>query len=159
MPGRMRLKGGFQPVDDTAWQRIRRYAVPGWMIERATAHRLAGDWRSACAAAGVDVAFDLPGLADRYGDAVARAVADDPRHFAPDLPRWHLPRVPGGHSTIVADLRIVLAHYGQAGTVLGPVDGPAGGVRAPAAAGGLAGNVRPSGGGRRTRDSMRAQQT
>ncbi|WP_328302550.1 ankyrin repeat domain-containing protein [Streptomyces sp. NBC_00435] len=116
-PGPVQLKGGFAPADRSTWQRIRRYAVPGWMIERVTAHRLVGDWRSACEAAGVDVTFDLPGLADRYGAAVERAVADDLRHFAPDLLRWHLPRVLGGHSTITPDLRIVLAHYGEDGRV------------------------------------------
>ncbi|OEJ34812.1 ankyrin repeat domain-containing protein [Streptomyces subrutilus] len=104
----------FPPEDGPAWQRIRRYAVPAWMIEQATAHRLAGDWRAACATAAVDVGFDLPGIASRHGAAVAEAVADDLRHFAPDLLRWHLPRVLGGRTTIAPDLRIVLASYGGA---------------------------------------------
>jgi hypothetical protein len=30
------------------WRRVRRYAVPRWMIEQATERRLAGDWRGAC---------------------------------------------------------------------------------------------------------------
>ncbi|MFE2103348.1 ankyrin repeat domain-containing protein, partial [Streptomyces sp. NPDC059468] len=47
------------PADEaSSRRRIRRYAVPGRMIERATERRLAGDWRGACAAANVDVAFD-----------------------------------------------------------------------------------------------------
>ncbi|MFG2981897.1 ankyrin repeat domain-containing protein [Streptomyces sp. NPDC048258] len=108
------LPGGFLPEDGPAWQRIRRYAVPGWMIEQATAHRLAGDWRAACAAAAVDVGFDLPELADRYGASVAEAVEEDLRHLAPDLLRWHLPRVLGGRTTIDIDLRILLASYGGA---------------------------------------------
>ncbi|APU38593.1 ankyrin repeat domain-containing protein [Streptomyces sp. TN58] len=103
--------GGFRQEDGPAWQRIRRYAVPGWMIEQATAHRLAGDWRAACAAAAVDVAFELPELEARYGAGVAGAVAEDLRHLAPDLLRWHLPRLLGGRTTIAPDLRIVLATY------------------------------------------------
>ncbi|MFI8504106.1 ankyrin repeat domain-containing protein [Streptomyces sp. NPDC085524] len=118
------LSDGFRPEDWTAWRRIRRYAVPGWMIEQATAHRLAGDWRAACAAAGVDVLFELPALEARHGAAVAEAIAGDLRHFAPDLLRWHLPRYLGGRTTLTTDLRIVLATYG------GP-DGPALSVTTP----------------------------
>ncbi|MBT2405187.1 MULTISPECIES: ankyrin repeat domain-containing protein [unclassified Streptomyces] len=106
------LPGGFLRADGPAWQRIRRHAVPGWMIEQATAHRLAGDWRAACASAAVDIAFDLPGLAARHGAAVAEAVEDDLRHLAPDLLRWHLPRVLGGRTTLTPDRRILLATYG-----------------------------------------------
>lgn len=120
-----RQPGGFLPEDGPAWQRIRRFAVPAWMIEQATAHRLAGDWRAACATAAVDVGFDLPGIEARHGAAVAGAVADDLRHFAPDLLRWHLPRTLGGRTTIEPDLRIVLASYGGA-------DGPALSVTTPA---------------------------
>ncbi|MFJ4776578.1 ankyrin repeat domain-containing protein [Streptomyces sp. NPDC088762] len=109
------LSGGFRQEDGPAWQRIRRYAVPGWMIEQATAHRLAGDWRAACTAAAVDVDFELPELEARYGAAVAEAVADDLRHLAPDLLRWHLPRLLGGRTTIAPDLRILLASYGGPG--------------------------------------------
>lgn len=109
------LPGGMLPEDRPAWRRIRRYAVPGWMIEQATAHRLAGDWRAACAAAAVDVGFELPELAARYGAAVAESVAEDLRSFAPDLLRWHLPRYLGGRTTIATDLRILLASYGGPG--------------------------------------------
>ncbi|WP_234318094.1 ankyrin repeat domain-containing protein [Streptomyces sp. NRRL S-244] len=106
------LPGGVRAEDGAAWQRIRRHAVPGWMIERATAHRLAGDWQAACAAAAVDVTFDLPGLAARYGAPLAEAVAEDLRHLAPDLVRWHLPRVLGGRTTVEPDVRVLLARYG-----------------------------------------------
>lgn len=108
-----KLPGGFRTEDGPAWQRIRRYAVPGWMIERATAHRLAGDWQEACAVAAVDVAFDLPGLAARHGAPVAEAVEEDLRHLAPDLVRWHLPRVLGGRTTLEPDIRVLLARYGS----------------------------------------------
>ncbi|MCX4695288.1 ankyrin repeat domain-containing protein [Streptomyces sp. NBC_01408] len=113
MMRRAELPGGYDPVDLKAWRRIRRYAVPGWMIERATAHRLAGDWRASCAAAAFDVTFDPADMAARYGAPLAEALEDDLRHLAPDLLRWHLPRVLGGHTTIAPGLRIVLAHYGQ----------------------------------------------
>ncbi|MGW8784099.1 ankyrin repeat domain-containing protein [Streptomyces sp. NPDC055796] len=112
MSAHPRLPGGFRAEDGSAWQRIRRHAVPGWMIERATAHRLAGDWQAACAAAAVDVAFDLSGLAARYGAPLAEAVEQDLRHLAPDLVRWHLPRVLGGRTTVEPDVRVLLARYG-----------------------------------------------
>lgn len=111
LPGGV-LPGGILPEDAPTWQRIRRHAVPGWMIERATAHRLDGDWRAACAAAAVDIRFDPADIAARHGSAVAEALEDDLRHLAPDLLRWHLPRVLGGRTTIATDLRILLAAYG-----------------------------------------------
>ncbi|MCX2181408.1 ankyrin repeat domain-containing protein [Streptomyces sp. SKN60] len=117
------LPGVLSPADANAWARIRRFAVPGRMIERATEARLAGDWRAACAAAAVDVPDDLdPDLgldpervAERYGPEVAARLADDLRHFAPDLLRWHFPRTLGGHTTLAVDRRIVLADYGAPG--------------------------------------------
>ncbi|MFE2475929.1 ankyrin repeat domain-containing protein [Streptomyces sp. NPDC059389] len=112
MSARTELPGGFLPEDGPAWRRIRRHAVPGWMIERATAHRLAGDWRAACTAAAVDVRLDLSALAARHGAPVAEAVEEDLRHLAPDLVRWHLPRVLGGRTTIEPDVRVLLARYG-----------------------------------------------
>lgn len=69
-------------------------AVPAWMIEQATARRLAGDWRGACAAAGVDVEVGLDAVARTHGAQVALDVEDDLRHLVPDLLRWHLPRRP-----------------------------------------------------------------
>ncbi|WP_234435717.1 ankyrin repeat domain-containing protein [Streptomyces sp. NRRL F-2747] len=112
MSARTELPGGFRPEDGPAWRRIRRHAVPGWMIERATAHRLAGEWRAACTAAAVDVRLDLSALAARHGAPVAEAVEEDLRHLAPDLVRWHLPRVLGGRTTIEPDVRVLLARYG-----------------------------------------------
>ncbi|MEU9034940.1 ankyrin repeat domain-containing protein [Streptomyces sp. NPDC048352] len=105
--------GGIAPEDAAAWQRARRYAVPARMIERATAHRLAGDWRAACAAAGVEVAVDPPALAPRYGAATAEAVETDLSHLVPDLLRWHLPRVLGGRSVLAPNRRVLLARYGS----------------------------------------------
>ncbi|MFE1291217.1 ankyrin repeat domain-containing protein [Streptomyces sp. NPDC058751] len=100
------------PADEaSSRRRIRRYAVPRWMIERATAARLAGDWRGACAAAGVDIAFELSEVAGHCGDDVAAALEDDLRHLAPDLLRWHLPRILGGRTTLVTGQTVVLARY------------------------------------------------
>lgn len=123
--------GALPDEDAAAWQRVRRYAVPRWMIEQATAHRLAGDWRAACAAAGVEVAFDLPALASAYGTAVAREAEADLLHLVPELVRWHLPRVLGGRTVLAPNRRVVLARYGRDGaapvlyaTTRAMVDGP-----------------------------------
>ncbi|WP_395105600.1 ankyrin repeat domain-containing protein [Actinomadura sp. SCN-SB] len=96
-------------------RRIRRYAVPRWMIERATERRLAGDWRGACAAAAVDVTFDLDDIAARYGAEVAAAVEDDLLHLAPDLVRWHAPRVGPSGTTLQPGGALILNHYGAHG--------------------------------------------
>ncbi|MEV5497369.1 hypothetical protein AB0M50_18425 [Nonomuraea fuscirosea] len=84
------------------------------MVDQATERRLAGDWRGACAAANVDVTFDLAGIANEHGDAVATALADDLGNFAPDLLRWHLPRMDRGRTTIVPDQVMILARPGAA---------------------------------------------
>ncbi|MFF3410554.1 ankyrin repeat domain-containing protein [Streptomyces sp. NPDC002742] len=101
----------FRPDEMSSRRRIRRYAVPRWMIERAREYRLAGDWRGACAAADVDVAFDLSDVAGHWGEDVATGLEDDLRHFVPDLLRWHLPRVLGGRTTLAKDTTVVLAGY------------------------------------------------
>lgn len=101
-----------------AWQRTRRHRVPRWMIERSARLRRAGDWRGACAAAHMDVAFTLDGVAREHGSAVARRLSDDLRHLVPDLLRWHLPRGPGDLSVFDEHLRFVLARYGDGGPVL-----------------------------------------
>lgn len=75
------------------WLRVREFAVPPSMIETATARRTAGDWAGACAAAGFDIDIDLRTLTRRYGREVADRVRADLRRLAPDLLRWHLPRV------------------------------------------------------------------
>ncbi|MEU8438176.1 ankyrin repeat domain-containing protein [Streptomyces sp. NPDC029216] len=123
--------GALTNEDAASWQRIRRYAVPRWMIERATAHRLAGDWRAACAAAGVEVTVDLTALAPAYGTAVAGAVEADLLHLVPDLVRWHLPRVLGGRTVLAPNRRVLLARYGAQAdapvlyvTTRAMVDGP-----------------------------------
>lgn len=101
----------YPPEEAGSLRRIRRYAVPRWMIEQATERRLAGDWRGACAAAAVEVAFDLAGVAGRYGGAVAAALEDDLLHFAPDLLRWHTPRGLRERTTIRTDQQVVLSGY------------------------------------------------
>ncbi|MEO3859341.1 ankyrin repeat domain-containing protein [Acrocarpospora sp. B8E8] len=97
----------FPPDEAAVWQRVRRYAVPRWMIEQATERRLAGDWRGACAAANVDVAFDLAEIAAEYGPAITATLAEDLHHLAPDLLRWHLPR--NGHTTVGIGQQVILS--------------------------------------------------
>ncbi|MFI5721022.1 hypothetical protein [Nocardia sp. NPDC051750] len=93
------------------WLRVREFAVPPSMIETATARRRAGDWAGACAAAGFDIDIDLRSLARSHGREVATRVRADLRRLAPDLLRWHLPRVaPDG--LLRPALTISLARYG-----------------------------------------------
>ena len=95
------------------WLRVREFAVPPSMIETATDRRLAGDWSGACAAAGFDTDIDLRALARTHGGDIASQVLADVRHLAPDLLRWHLPRVaPDG--LLRPGLTVVLARYGPA---------------------------------------------
>ncbi len=79
----------------------------------------------------MDVAFELSELAARHGAPVAEAVEDDLRHLAPDLVRWHLPRVLGGRTTLDPNVRVLFARYGSGpdapvlSATTGPmVDGP-----------------------------------
>ncbi|MEW2131559.1 ankyrin repeat domain-containing protein [Streptomyces sp. NPDC005435] len=114
------------PEDASAWARVRRYAVPRWMIERATEARLAGDWRAACEAAAVDITpgVDPEQAAVAHGADVAARVAEDLRHFAPDLLRWHLPRALGGRTVIAPSRRMLLAVYGGSGACLSVTTSP-----------------------------------
>ncbi|WP_245402017.1 hypothetical protein [Nocardia albiluteola] len=75
------------------WLRVREFAVPPSMIETATTRRCAGDWAGACAAAGFDVDIDLRSLARTRGRELAARVRADLRRLAPDLLRWHMPRI------------------------------------------------------------------
>ncbi|MFI9505363.1 hypothetical protein [Nocardia sp. NPDC052566] len=94
------------------WLRVREFAVPAAMIETATGRRRVGDWAGACAAAGFDVDVDVRWLARAYGSELAARVRDDLRYLAPDLLRWHLPRVaPDG--LLRPGLTISLARYGR----------------------------------------------
>lgn len=98
------------------WLRVREFAVPPSMIESATARRAAGDWAGACAAARVDVDLNLRAVAHAHGREFAARVRDDLRHLAPDLLRWHMPRIaPDG--LLRPGLTVSLARYHPAGTV------------------------------------------
>ncbi|MCL7424563.1 hypothetical protein [Streptomyces sp. YS415] len=100
------------------WQRVRQYAVPPSMIETATARRAAGDWAGACAAARVDVDLDLRAVRDRHGTEFVTRLRADLRRLAPDLLRWHMPRIaPDGR--LRPGLTLSLARYPDAGG--GPV--------------------------------------
>ncbi|WP_432170483.1 hypothetical protein [Streptomyces sp. 1222.5] len=101
------------------WLRVRRYAVPPSMIETAAVRRGAGDWAGACAAARVDVDLDLRSVARVHGRELAARVRSDLRRLAPDLLRWHMPRIaPDG--LLRPGLTLSLARYGEPGRAGGP---------------------------------------
>ncbi|MFI8074594.1 hypothetical protein ACIF85_38345 [Streptomyces sp. NPDC086033] len=82
-----------EDIRTSFWPRVREFAVPASMIETATARRLAGDWAGACAAAGFDVDLNLRAVARDHGRERAARVRSDLRALAPDLLRWHMPRI------------------------------------------------------------------
>ncbi|MFE2215369.1 hypothetical protein ACFW93_25880 [Streptomyces canus] len=82
-----------EDIRTSFWPRVREFAVPASMIETATARRLAGDWAGACAAAGFDVDLHLRTVARDHGRELASRVRSDLRALAPDLLRWHMPRI------------------------------------------------------------------
>lgn len=93
------------------WLRVREFAVPPSMIETVTTRRAVGDWVGACAAAGFDVDVDLRSLTHTHGQDIAGRVRADLRNLAPDLLRWHMPRVaPDG--MLRPGLTMTLARYG-----------------------------------------------
>ncbi|HEX5540362.1 MAG TPA: hypothetical protein VFX60_02170 [Micromonospora sp.] len=95
------------------WLRVREFAVPPSMIEFATARRRVGDWAGACAAARCDVGFNLRAVARTHGRELAARIRDDLRHLAPDLLRWHMPRIaPDG--LLRPGLIVSLARYDAA---------------------------------------------
>ncbi|MFI7536840.1 hypothetical protein [Streptosporangium sp. NPDC049376] len=92
------------------WLHVREFAVPPSMIETATARRTVGDWAGACAAAHVDIDLNLRSTARTHGRELMARVRDDLRHLAPDLLRWHMPRiVPDG--LLRPGLTVSLARY------------------------------------------------
>ncbi|MGW5174783.1 hypothetical protein ACWERY_10480 [Streptomyces sp. NPDC004082] len=96
------------------WQRVREYAVPPSMIENATARRAAGDWAGACAAARIYVDLDLRAVRRRHGTGIVTLLRADLRRLAPDLLRWHMPRIaPDGR--LRPGLTISLARYRSSG--------------------------------------------
>ncbi|WP_433580184.1 hypothetical protein [Nocardia brasiliensis] len=96
------------------WSRVREFAVPPGMIETATVRRLRGDWAGACAAAGFDIDLDLRSTARTHGRELAARIRSDLRYLAPDLLRWHLPRIaPDG--LLRPGLTSTLARYPHAG--------------------------------------------
>ncbi|WP_330350598.1 hypothetical protein [Streptomyces sp. NBC_00582] len=96
------------------WRRVREFAVPPSMIETATARRLAGDWAGACAAAGIDVDLAPRSVARTHGRELADRVRADLRRLAPDLLRWHMPRIaPDG--LLRPGLTLSLARYDTEG--------------------------------------------
>ncbi|MFJ7412737.1 hypothetical protein ACIQWZ_18245 [Streptomyces sp. NPDC098077] len=98
------------PSSPSFWPRVREFAVPASMIETATARREAGDWAGACAAAGVDIDLRLRSVARSHGRDIAALIRADLRHLAPDLLRWHMPRI-APHGLLRPGLTIDLARY------------------------------------------------
>ncbi|WP_217211578.1 hypothetical protein [Streptomyces sp. AC550_RSS872] len=102
------------PTRLSMWQRVREYAVPLSMIETASARRAAGDWAGACAAARVDVDLDLRAVRNRHGTELVTRLRADLRRLAPDLLRWHMPRIaPDGW--LRPGLTVSLARYRESG--------------------------------------------
>ncbi|MGW1808418.1 hypothetical protein [Streptomyces sp. NPDC002078] len=96
------------------WLRVRTYAVPPSMIELATGRRATGDWAGACAAARIDVDLDLRSVARAHGREIAARLRADLRRLAPDLLRWHMPRIaPDG--LLRPGLTLTLARYERPG--------------------------------------------
>jgi hypothetical protein len=92
------------------WSHVREFAVPTSMIQSATARRAVGDWAGACAAARVDVDLNLRAVGRTHGRQFAAQVRADLRHLAPDLLRWHFPRI-GPDGLLRPGLTISLARY------------------------------------------------
>ncbi len=102
------------PARLSMWQRVREYAVPPSMIEAATARHEVGDWAGACAVARIDVDLNLRAVRDRHGCDLAARIRTDLRRLAPDLLRWHMPRIaPNGR--LRPGLTICLARYRRSG--------------------------------------------
>ncbi|MFC8074916.1 hypothetical protein ACFUN8_05205 [Streptomyces sp. NPDC057307] len=102
--------GVSRSVSFSFWPRVREFAVPPSMIETATARRRVGDWAGACAAAGIDVDFNPRSVARAHGRELAARLRADLRQLAPDLLRWHMPRIaPDG--LLRPGLTVVLARY------------------------------------------------
>ncbi|MBD0736813.1 hypothetical protein [Streptomyces sp. CBMA29] len=99
------------------WRRVREYAVPESMIERAAARSAVGDWAGACAAARIDVDLDPRTVRVRHGAESAARLKADLRRLAPDLLRWHMPRIaPDGR--LRPGVTILLARYGSSAAPL-----------------------------------------
>ena len=106
----MLTETAYEDLRLSFWPRVREFAVPPSMIETASARRRAGDWAGACAAAGVAVDLDLRSLARTRGRDLAAQVRADLRHLAPDLLRWHMPRI-APHGLLRPGLTIALTRY------------------------------------------------
>jgi hypothetical protein len=92
------------------WSRVREFAVPPSMIRSATARRAVGDWAGACAAARVDVDLNLRAVGRTHGRQFEAQVRADLRQLAPDLLRWHFPRI-GPDGLLRPGLTVSLARY------------------------------------------------
>ncbi len=86
------------------------------MIEQATARRRSGDWAGACAAAMMDVRFDLADVANEHGTQIAAQVSEDLQHLVPDLVRWHMPRhTATGTGHLAPNTSVIVSTYATSG--------------------------------------------
>ncbi|SHK72834.1 hypothetical protein SAMN05421803_1304 [Nocardiopsis flavescens] len=101
-----------RPMRAAGLRNGRRYGIAPAMVEAATERRLAGDWRGACAAAGVDAEIDTAALRAEHGTEFTDRLLDDLHHLAPDLARLHLPRFWNGSGTLVPAQPVLLSRPG-----------------------------------------------
>jgi hypothetical protein len=80
----------FEDLHPGDWLAGRRAGVPVTMVEAATRHRRAGDWRAACASGWVDAHIDLDRVRNEHGGQTADQIERDLVHLVPDLLHWHL---------------------------------------------------------------------
>ncbi|WP_436885871.1 ankyrin repeat domain-containing protein [Nocardiopsis dassonvillei] len=101
-----------RPMRAAGLRKGRRYGIPYAAVERATERRLAGDWRGACAAAGVDADIDPDALRHEHGTGFTDRLLDDLHHLVPDLARLHMPRFWNGTGTLVPQQPVLLSRPG-----------------------------------------------
>ncbi|QKW31984.1 ankyrin repeat domain-containing protein [Nocardiopsis flavescens] len=115
--GRRRPSASHEPWRAAGLRKGRRYGISHQAIDRATERRLAGDWRGACAAAGIDVELDLDAIRNDHGTEFTEQLLDDLHHLVPDLARLHMPRSWKGLGLLLPEQPALLSRPG------GP-DGP-----------------------------------
>ncbi|MFE6308541.1 hypothetical protein [Nocardiopsis sp. NPDC057823] len=112
-----RPSASHEPWRAAGLRKGRRYGISRQAIDRATERRLAGDWRGACEAAGIDVEFDLDTVRNDHGTEFTEQLLDDLHHLVPDLARLHMPRSWKGLGLLLPEQPALLSRPG------GP-DGP-----------------------------------
>ncbi|MFY7065250.1 ankyrin repeat domain-containing protein [Nocardiopsis changdeensis] len=107
-----RPSASHEPWRAAGLRKGRRYGISHQAIDRATERRLAGDWRGACAAAGVDVELDLDAVRNEYGTEFTERLLDDLHHLVPDLAKLHMPRSWKGLGLLLPEQPALLSRPG-----------------------------------------------